>query len=363
MPDITAVLLAILVLLFAVGVVLGWLLRSDRCAREKIAINAGWQEQMEGRQAENGRLEELNKNLMQHNGQYQASQNNSRRRAEELSGSLKDAVARRNELHRQIKDIRSNLEDALERRNRLQTDIESRDVQREATLNALRDKDNKIFKLSRELNSWQTRVPPLVEKFRQRDRKATELEAELERARDRIIELESPADQTRIEPVDRNSLADGLDASNDQYNETSEHDLLDLQDQVAHDSYGPPQGNDGQGIFGNEFFGHSLDDPALSGRDNFSGVRLPRGPELSSSGRFTAAAERDDLKLIKGVGPAIERILHELGIFRFDQIARISEYDIDRIAEHLKGFRSRIYRENWIGQANTLQYEKDSDPA
>jgi predicted flap endonuclease-1-like 5' DNA nuclease len=54
------------------------------------------------------------------------------------------------------------------------------------------------------------------------------------------------------------------------------------------------------------------------------------------------------------VGPAIERTLHDLGIFSFDQIASISESDINRVAERLKGFRSRIYREDWIGQARTL---------
>ena len=64
--------------------------------------------------------------------------------------------------------------------------------------------------------------------------------------------------------------------------------------------------------------------------------------------------DRDDLQMIKGVGPAIEKTLNELGIFRFRQIADMSEYDIDRVARKLKGFHSRIYREDWIGQAREL---------
>ena len=63
---------------------------------------------------------------------------------------------------------------------------------------------------------------------------------------------------------------------------------------------------------------------------------------------------RDDLKMIKGVGPAIEKTLNEMGIFSFQQIADLSEYDIDRVARHLKGFHSRIHREDWIGQARML---------
>jgi predicted flap endonuclease-1-like 5' DNA nuclease len=72
---------------------------------------------------------------------------------------------------------------------------------------------------------------------------------------------------------------------------------------------------------------------------------------------------RDDLKQIKGIGPAIEKTLHELGIFRFDQIAEMNEYDIDRIAKRLKGFRTRIYREDWIGQARDLQDQQASEQA
>jgi predicted flap endonuclease-1-like 5' DNA nuclease len=47
-----------------------------------------------------------------------------------------------------------------------------------------------------------------------------------------------------------------------------------------------------------------------------------------------------------------------MGLFCFNQIAEVSEYDIDRIAHRLKGFRSRIYREDWIGQARDLQDQK-----
>ena len=63
-----------------------------------------------------------------------------------------------------------------------------------------------------------------------------------------------------------------------------------------------------------------------------------------------------------GDGPAIEKTLNEMGISRFDQIAQMSEYDIDRVAHRLKGFRSRIYREDWIGQARDLHDQKVGGP-
>jgi len=92
-------------------------------------------------------------------------------------------------------------------------------------------------------------------------------------------------------------------------------------------------------------------DDSIGGADEASDENEPDGIN----------EDRDNLKLIKGIGPAIEKTLHELGIFRFQQIADMSEYDIDRIAKHLKGFRSRIYRENWIGQARDLGDNNSSD--
>ncbi|HEX2140061.1 MAG TPA: hypothetical protein VHG33_10145 [Woeseiaceae bacterium] len=306
MPEFTTVHLAILASLFAAGAVLGWWLRSSRAAREKFAINEGWQEQLDARQAENDRLVEQNKGLMQQVSEYHAVSNDSSNRTRELSATLRDTLAGREELQRRIREARENLGTLAEQRDSLRKELEDGEARRAGQEQALRAKDEKIFRLSRQLSKWQARLPPLVEKFRERDRQAAELQvkldalqAELDRATNRIAELEvlTRPDETQIEPIDRDDVELLQDASNDQYNETSE----------------------------------------------------PR------SG--------DDLKQIKGVGPAIEKTLNELGIFRLEQIAGISEYDIDRIAERLRGLRSRIYREDWIGQARALLYCESPDPA
>ena len=84
-------------------------------------------------------------------------------------------------------------------------------------------------------------------------------------------------------------------------------------------------------------------------------------PAVDSANGGAAEGERDDLKMIKGVGPAIEKTLNEMGVFRFDQIAAMTELDIDRIANRLKGFRSRIYREDWMGQARQLQLQTPAE--
>ena len=302
--------------------VLGWLVRGNRTASEKAAINAGWQEQLKAQRTEHGRLLTQNKSLMNQNSQFQASNKDAKMRAGELSSALKETFERRDELQRQIKDIRSNLEVAVTHRNRLQSDIANRVAKADNESAAIKDRDDKIFDLSRELENWQDRLPPLIERYQKRNAEAESFEAELDAAREQIAALESMvgSDQTRVEPVDPEAMKDGLDASNDPIEETSsvavEFDEAEVQAEYsAEQSYEDV-------------------DKLLNGD------------------------ARDNLKLIKGVGPAIEKTLNEMGILRFNQIAEMSEYEIDRVAHRMKGFRSRIYREDWIGQARDLHDQK-----
>lgn len=62
----------------------------------------------------------------------------------------------------------------------------------------------------------------------------------------------------------------------------------------------------------------------------------------------------DDLKQIKGIGPAIEQQLNAIGIHTFKQIAELSPEDIEKIEEQMNGFSGRIERDHWIEQAKTL---------
>lgn len=69
---------------------------------------------------------------------------------------------------------------------------------------------------------------------------------------------------------------------------------------------------------------------------------------------YTAApAASDDLKKIKGVGPALEKTLHALGIYTYAQIAVWTVENIAWVDSNLK-FKGRITRDDWISQAKTL---------
>lgn len=69
-------------------------------------------------------------------------------------------------------------------------------------------------------------------------------------------------------------------------------------------------------------------------------------------------AEKDDLKLISGIGPVLEGKLNGAGITTYQQIAALTEDGIERIESEVINSSGRVHREDWIGQAKTLHLEK-----
>jgi predicted flap endonuclease-1-like 5' DNA nuclease len=76
-----------------------------------------------------------------------------------------------------------------------------------------------------------------------------------------------------------------------------------------------------------------------------------------------SAARPDDLKLIVGVGPVLERMLQQLGIATYRQIARWTEHDIDEMDARLPEFPGRIRRDAWVTQARALHQSKYGERA
>lgn len=75
--------------------------------------------------------------------------------------------------------------------------------------------------------------------------------------------------------------------------------------------------------------------------------------ELTPGALPGTPAAKDELTLIKGIGPVLEKRLNELGITTFRQIAGLTGEDIQRVNSVLE-FKGRIEREGWVRQAREL---------
>lgn len=64
--------------------------------------------------------------------------------------------------------------------------------------------------------------------------------------------------------------------------------------------------------------------------------------------------QADDLKKLEGVGPALEKLCNDLGIFHYDQIAAWAEAEVAWMDANLKGFKGRVTRDKWVAQAKMI---------
>jgi predicted flap endonuclease-1-like 5' DNA nuclease len=67
-----------------------------------------------------------------------------------------------------------------------------------------------------------------------------------------------------------------------------------------------------------------------------------------------ASGTPDDLLKLKGVGPKLAAILNDRGITRFEQIAGLSEGQVEALDASLGAFRGRFERDRIVEQADYL---------
>jgi len=342
------------------GILLGWLLRAGRAAREKAALSGGWQHQLEAQQKENDRVARQNTGLMERISQCEAANKDARNRSAALSEELKEALAGQNDLERQRRELQTELDRVTLERNRLRKAAAEGTELRDAAAKRLREYESKIARLKVELGRWQERVPPLVERYRERDEEARALEAELEALRRGADETGGPP---RDDAVER-SLAAGIEAAHEDADQRAQEKpaqraTTELEEKTrgleAELEAARSRIAELESRAGDETRIESMERGAINGLDASNDQY-----EDTLETEAASADGRDDLKRIKGIGPAIEKTLHRHGIRHLRQVASLGENDVERLAAELRGIRARIEREDWVGQARRLLGEPDA---
>ncbi len=82
-------------------------------------------------------------------------------------------------------------------------------------------------------------------------------------------------------------------------------------------------------------------------------VAKPSGPQQPKGLKAPRNGKADELRAITGVGPKIEKQLHDLGLYHFDQIVALNKGEIAWVEDHI-GFPGRMTREGWQKQCKDL---------
>lgn len=101
-----------------------------------------------------------------------------------------------------------------------------------------------------------------------------------------------------------------------------------------------------------------VDGGATPSKAKRAGASAATGNDMPGAAGLTPmfakpAGVADDLKLISGVGPAMEARLNALGITTWGQVASLSADDIAKV-DSVLNFKGRIDRDQWIKQAEAL---------
>lgn len=83
----------------------------------------------------------------------------------------------------------------------------------------------------------------------------------------------------------------------------------------------------------------------------------PKADAPKKGPRKPRAVERplvpDDLKAISGIGPKVEKVLNDLGVWTYAQVAGWKKEEIAWLDDYLS-FKGRIDRDGWVAQAAAL---------
>lgn len=99
------------------------------------------------------------------------------------------------------------------------------------------------------------------------------------------------------------------------------------------------------------WLGKAAGRPAAPSDDAPADAPVMRQPKALAAPREGSA---DDLKLIDGIGPKIEAMLHSMGFYHFDQLANWTQEEIAWVDSQLTAFKGRMVRERWVEQARDL---------
>jgi predicted flap endonuclease-1-like 5' DNA nuclease len=98
--------------------------------------------------------------------------------------------------------------------------------------------------------------------------------------------------------------------------------------------------------------------PDFDGDGTVDGAGEGKKPETLTEAREGGP---DNLKEIKGVGPKLEKLLHSMGFYHFDQIANWTAEEEAWVNANLVGFKGRVSRDEWVTQAKILAAGGDTE--
>jgi len=162
------------------------------------------------------------------------------------------------------------------------------------------------------------------------------------------VDLAEIAALMEVETVEAESIEEGIEAEND------DHFQKAAQDNEPERVYEAEDSADAVSAAEEDLVESAV--AQASDQAATKNVYVPKGWTMSRTA--PPKKERDSLTEIKGVGPVIEKKLHECGIYYYRQVADLDESGMEELQSQIPQFPGRIKRDRWVEQAKKLQEKK-----
>ena len=261
---------------------------------------------------------------------------------------LRGRVVRK--LRKSLKASREELEEAKEQNRQLreQLELKEADLQRlKYEINEGRDKVSR-------LESERSRFYNEAKKFRE---DLIESEAAKEQLEGQLSEIQTQNELLKADVTQKDDETDDLAQLQSVYLATKRR-VSALEDQVEalrQENQNLRNFTDADGIADIPAGGMTRE-PAAGDEFVESEPEIRTGKEDTVIGQKIDLEDRqkDDLTLIDGIGPFLEKKLNETGIFTYEQLATLSQEQIPQLTRAIGHIPGRIERDDWVGQAGQL---------
>jgi len=100
---------------------------------------------------------------------------------------------------------------------------------------------------------------------------------------------------------------------------------------------------------------HVLGDELKSRREQVGSEPAPSAQNTSDNQAI------DELTDVRGIGKVLARKLHELGVYRYQQLVSLTSEDLEHANDLIPDLERRMGRDDWAGQARNLHFDKYSE--
>lgn len=289
--------------------------------------------------------------------QAQLQQAESRTRKVEQSGERIDKLD--SQLHSRLAD---ELEKAQQRILELEQKA-SESVDKSADLVRIRSRVATLESELGEANSraedadkLQRRVTDLQNMLKGSEVKVTkerliEAEAQLRIANNRVAEQQQTITRLQIDSGDSNDAIASFDSKDGAHLESQA--TLSVRRQRGAGLAGADVERSKEQANGRSANGPCLDAKPTEDSASTGETRLPAWHAGVTRFGTPAARHKDDLKVIRGIGPVLEKTLNEAEIQTWDQLAALQKDEVQLIEQSMD-FPGRMTREKWVEQAAEL---------